>query len=392
MLNLNDINFDLTKIPVYLNHAKHGNKIFIRYPCQRGCIFCFLKQHGPALNKIKQSNLNFETSFKNVLSILNYNKDIHISVGDIFNYPPIYNILKILNDELTSRNSSANFFLNSTFAEFDFKKINLFRQFKNMRANLSLMTFDTDIKNQIMAADWSKKQTEKVKKVIQFGVLSKVTIYTFGDLPALKKDLREFYNLISNTVQRKELILELAYPSATKYANKIARKMSKIAILNWDEAVKIHSEFAKLNPNIDCSIYALTDLLKYSRQIHSPHNEYAEVFRKGIENALSQITSRGKPDLSEVAFITSESCYNYAKEMFPKLNWILAEHIYWGGDITTCNLLTFKDIEVAIKRNNIYPLYIVSKGILWENNPKFDLMGNSLHSLLKRIKCEILFF
>jgi len=111
-----------------------------------------------------------------------------------------------------------------------------------------------------------------------------------------------------------------------------------------------------------------------------------------VNEAISNLKAEARFKLNEVGFITSSVFYKYAKHEFPKLNWILAEQIYWGGTITSSELLTFMDIREAIRSAKKYKAYVMSKGMLMETAGKQDLHRKTPEQFKREINAELYFF
>lgn len=377
---------DSIKIPKYdkVYHDINTNAIRLINPCRRGCVFCFSRQnkHIDPLDKYSQKSMSID-EFKDVLNKRDYNKNVAFVGGDIFDYPLIYDFIKIVTDKLEI-NKKLNLDINSTFGDFDPSKLHIFKERTNIRLSLSLMTFDTGFKDSIMRGGWTENQTEMVKEVISSGVLSSCVIWNFGDLDRLKKDLEIFKRLYNKG--RDDFSLMLSYPAATRYSNKIAKMLSKQALNSWQDSINIFLEFIKKN-NINGQLYSYNDLSKDYSACMPRQKDLMDNFKSRIRKALLYIIKESQFNIKDVAFITSKSCYRFGRYIFPELNWIKAENNHYGEDISCCSLLVPEDIYKAIRQNREYKAYILNKDMI-----KKDDSFKSRDQLEKTIGCSLLFF
>jgi len=370
-----------------VNIAKQFNVIILRLPCKRRCLFCYLRQRGSLLKKnISQSKFIPRKDYNKIIEALDYKKQIDFSTGDVLDYGFIYEFLDLLGKEQRRRKEHGRLIICSTFGCFDEKKIGILKRLK-ADIQLSFITLDAKVKKNLMNGSWSEKQNELVKKVIRSGILTQIYVWYLGDLELLKKDLATLKSLMP---KGHSALISLNYPSSTRFSSKKMKQLSARALASWDKAVQTFMEFPNNLPEIDRRIFVIKDLSKWPREGCFHQKREMQDFRDRIQRALGHL-SENKTNLNKAAFITAESSYPYAKEVYPNLNWIKAPHKYFGGDITTCDLLTFADIEHAIKQNTEYTTYVLSTGMVKSGRGIYDLMNVSKDDFAKRMRKNLVF-
>lgn len=380
---------------IYKNAER--NILNLRTHCKRGCLFCFQRQSGDKYPAQGEEVIISLEEYKACFNSFDYDKDIVISGGDIFNYPGIYDILDALIKEIKSRGKNPKIEIISTFADFDISRLSLLKSYDNFFLALSLITFDTSFKNHIMkGAGWTERQTKMLKELIEEGIFRHILIWDFGSEKGLQKDLNILKKCVKKMGEKqpnKKVDIILSYPSSTRFASPLVKKYTENAVKNYSKAVNILRHAFSDIENVRLSVYTIRNLddeimpsLKDLTAITSWQEDFNERIRKSYEFCIAE-----NINLDEVGFITASACYSYAKKAFPELNWIYAENKYFGGDIIASSLLTFEDLETAIA-GLPYKYYVLSKNIVAETGGEADVLRRTIEDFEKQNNCKTLLF
>lgn len=371
----------------FVKNAKNNNSVIVMdSPCKQGCIFCSRvqdsKNHSvPLFTTNTPSNKQWDI----VISNLDFSKDINFDTNDAFDCPEIYNVIDKINEEGKSRDIIPQMFISSTMGGFDSSKIELLKSTKNLTMELSLMTFNTNFKNNIMRGGWTEKQTQTLKKVIESDIAKIIAVWSFGDIELLKKDLEILRILLSKC--KKQTTLLFKYPFSTRFSNEDTKKLTQKSLSNWNEALKLFYEFMLTVPKHKWSFtvtnISSTDIANIPSSYHI--NKLRDEFKNRMNFTINILETQNK--IKKTCFILSKSVYSYAKNQYPTLNIICPEYTYYGGSITSGQLLVFEDIYRAIIMNPNFDSYVINKDMVKSDK---DYLGITLRQLTESTKKEII--
>lgn len=371
-----------------------SNILKIPTVCTRGCVFCFNKQGGDKSCAEAMCCEIPPEDFKTVFQYLDYDRDIAIDGGDIFDYPGIYEIINLLILDIKAKGKNPRIEIISTFADFDLSKTELLKSYDNFFLVLSAMSFDTGFKNKIMKKGWSEEQTNTLKELMISGVFSQVMIWDFGSVNGLKQDLEIFkacLNKLKKQDPSKKVSVILSYPSTTKYANKVAKKYNEMAVENLENSISLFRNMFVHEPNVNLDVYTVRDLSDSIYRGMGSFYGHRKGFLQRIKKAMDFLNHKGV-DLAQVGFVTSPACYNYAINEFPELNWVFAQSEYYGGDVVASSLLTFDDVEQAIRESGSFKKYVMTRDMLNETGGEADVLRRPVEDFERKNNCEALFF
>lgn len=390
------MDFDLSEqeMKQAVDYAKNSNTILLGVRCKRGCIFCSEINCGPEIGPPPAfKNLMSLDQFRQLMKLLDLNKTINFVNGDIFDNPLVYDYLEILYEEQLRQGSTTTIDMSSSCGSFNEERIDDYKRIKTIRCHMSIHTFDTEFKNTVLRNGWTDDQTRVLKRLIRERAINIASVWSFGDLDRFRRDMEMMSSLVKGTEGGKPFALGIAYPSSTKYSMDKAKELSRKALQNWDEAVKIYLGFLNENKHILPAHFIMRDLskhLKDGKDIPSYPYSLMKDFNKRIDKAKKYF-KENKLDISKAAFITTQTCYDYAKAKYPYLNWILAHNNYFGGDIVCCGLLIYSDVLETIKSNDKYETYVLTKNMRNTNGDK-DLKCMDISELKDKVDGNILFF
>jgi hypothetical protein len=286
----------------------------------------------------------------------------------------------MLHDETVKRGSQTQTEASSTYANFDETKIKLLTPLHTIKFCMSLLTFDTEFKNRLFSAGWSETQTEKIKHVLASEMTIHATLWAFGDLEMLKRDLDTLQVILSKR-KSQGVGVGLSMPFSTRYSNPLIKSLAKKAMSKWYESVEL---FARYFPSSD---YIYADLSKIPSGAEIHHLRLTGAFDSRIDTACLSLAKQGVP-LDQTAFVTTKACIKYAKKRFPDLNFLCAKNNYFGGTICTPNLFVFDDIVKAIRKSKQYNYYVLNKEMLCGNA---DQTGRPVESFQKEVGKQVIF-
>lgn len=371
---------------------KPYNSIHLGQPCKRGCVFCFIRQLGPKVQKpLYCKNFISKENIHEFFEHIDFDKRISFSTDDVFDYPEIEIIIEKIYDELIKRKGKGNIELISTCGSFTRNQIRVLKKIKDKSTvRISLISFDSNFKNKIMKGGWTKEHTQMIKKLIKEKLCDSVAIWFFGSVDALRKEFEIFDSLIQD-YKDETIALDLSYPSVTRYANSYTKQLMDEIDKNLDVAVRLFFDRYSNHRTVMPTLSTMIDLFKYLKTGNEKQKFLIDDFNIRIKSAMDYLKQENMK-YTDTGFITTASCIRLAKKNFSNLNWIEAKQNYWGGNIVVCDLLTLEDIKDAIINNKKYKYYVISKGIFSESCQKKDVQGIGLADFMKENSFEILSF
>lgn len=366
------------------------------------CKYCCLKQSGPNFKLIKKELISIEKfeelikffinvnknktySFINAASI---NKDRTIFLNcELFEHPMVEDLLKIILKYL--KNYTVRF--ESTLGRLDKKYYNLLDKLPNLEIGVNLNFLDETERD--LYINSKTGSSEEIDNLIDFSNHFYDKIYSI---------YIKYLNLSDSVISNVNDIIKSKLTKLTNsnlcfsriYYTKYSSKFMKDSIIkhsNFKRRIEVINLFCKNLKEfkyiqfVPDGIQSMNDLMKL--QDYTEVFKYTnEKFKSSIECSLMHVKELRIP-LNKVAYLVADSILKLALEEYPKLNWLYVKNIYYGGNITAFELLSYKDIYKVIKENSEFDIYIGPRAM--QNNSGLDSLGNNYNEIFKEVNLKL---
>lgn len=350
--------------------AQKNNYLSFGGVCHNGCKFCCYaaERHNPFIPRMsKYFAVNRKTvpyfltkeDFIKSLDYVNPNIPILLSGAfcdaEPFDHPLIYELLDIVEDRFPDTIK----YIWLSGKTFDVDKTLAFKdKYKNLRLNLSLLTFNKEMRNKLVV-----EANEKYDELIRFlkGGSSLVDLCTFfytGDLDILKSDIETLYSF-DEAYKTKQIYLR-CFEYTNFHTNQEYIDFCNKNFNTWDDAIDVANKTATSSSFVTRYIPVDWNNEKYIRS--------CGYLVKTFEDILSKIDYN-----KDTIFVTAPAMAEYAQYYHPERRWVIAKPLFYGGSVTVAELLTVNDVVKAI--NGIDYKKLVVPVVLDEDHK--DVIGES---------------
>lgn len=322
--------------------------------CKIGCRFCFNNNDFPgSLMKIPFVSRD---EFEDALDFVNPFKCPEIIIGGGFGmywnepmaHPDFIYFLKRINErypDVTIHFDTSAVYATDEIIE-DLKKI------RNLKICLSVNTFDSNFRNQIMSIN----NVERMKNFLSEIPISFSYLKYFGDMKLLCNDVEM---LKSYKNKGNMCIYKIHY---TKFSNQFGKEF----------ALKCQ----KTHYNALEKIYQLYDDDFYNEiQYMDNETDMKSVLYKEHCDVIDQSIERLKKCYDDFTVVSTKSTQSYFKKKHPDIKTICVENRGYGGSITSAGLLVFSDIREYFEENEYEKeaTYIIPSDMM--NDRGYDKTG-----------------
>ncbi len=322
--------------------------------CKIGCRFCFNNNDFPG--SLMRIPFVSRDEFEDALDFVNPFKCPEIIIGGGFRmywnepmaHPDFIYFLKRINErypDVTIHFDTSAVYATDEIIE-ELKKVH------NLKICLSVNTFDSNFRNQIMSIN----NVERMKNFLSEIPISFSYLKYFGDIELLCKDVE---TLKSYKNRGNMCIYKIHY---TKFSNQFAKEFAlKCQETHYDALEKIYQLY-------DDDFYNEVQYLDNETDMKSVlYKEHCDVIDQSIE--------RLRKRYNDFTVVSTKSTQSYFQKKHPDIKTICVENRGYGGSITSAGLLVFSDIREYFEGNEYEKgaTYIIPSDMM--NDRGFDKTG-----------------
>lgn len=346
--------------------ARDSNSLVLGGHCPVNCLFCFCKGDTKGIDSYVPF-LEME-ELKQAIRFVDWGTK-HLYIGDgvskisceLFAHPYIYEFLDFICHNLPDHNCTAM----TTGVLIKEEKIDFLNSLKNLTISISVNTLDESERKKIMPHPETGKVKMLIKRLDRVGT----QWLDLGDTEVLKADIAEL-----NSIKKMDRF-QLRRTEYSRFHSEDAIALSKKSIANYENSLAwVQSNYPSAT---FWSPYLRYDLKK-PEKMRNAYNYLA---------AACDLLSKHKD--KKYLFCAAESSYdlwNIWLRAFSNVKVILVKNNTYAGSVTVAGLLTFSDIEVAIKGIDVSGIDGVLIPRIMLNKSMSDLNGVSIVDFHSKIK------
>lgn len=333
--------------------------------CKIGCRFCFNNNDFPG--SLMRIPFITRDEFEDALDFVNPFKCPEIIIGGGFGmywnepmaHPDFIYFLKRINErypDVTIHFDTSAVYATDEMIE-ELKKIH------NLKICLSVNTFDSDFRNQIMSIN----NVERMKNFLSEIPVSFSYLKYFGDTALLCKDVE---TLKSYKNKGNMCIYKIHY---TKYSSQFGKEFAiKCQETHYDALEKVYQLY-------EDDFYNEIQYMDNETDMKSVlYKEHCDV----IDHSIGLLKTR----YDDFTVVSTKSTDSYFRRKHPDIKTICVENRGYGGSITSAGLLVFRDIREYFEGNEYEKgaTYIIPSDMM--NDRGYDKTGDYFCDFRKQMK------
>lgn len=333
--------------------------------CKVGCKFCFNKNDFPGT--LMQIPFISRDEFEDALDFVNPFKCPEIIIGGGFgmywNEPMAHPDFLYFLRRISERYPDAAIHFDTSAVYATDTLIDQLKEIPNLKICLSINTFDSSFRNQIMRIN----NIERVKRFLEEIPISFSYLKYFGDIGQLCRDVE---TLKAYKNRGNMCIYKIHY---TRFSDSFGRDFSLKCQRTFYQALE-----AVYKDHQD-DFYNEVQYLDNETDMKSVlFNEHCRVIDQNVQKLKKQYT--------DFIVVCTRSTHPYFLKHYPEIKTICVENQGYGGSITSAGLLVFSDIMVHFQENSPVKgcTYIIPSDMM--NDRGYDKTGAYFCDFRNQIK------